>query len=435
MEQLVICGGKKLSGTVAVHGSKNAASKCMIASLLTDEPCVIENIPLSGEIDIAAEICTAVGSVVRLGDDHVCRIETAQVLTPKVPQLSRRNRLPILAIGPLVHRTGTAEVPILGGDPIGHRPIDFHFDALSRMGVRIERQENSYVASARALHGAVIEFPYPSVGATENVLLTAVRAEGRTEILNAAVEPEIMNLIAMLVLMGARIAADVEQRHITIDGVSRLHGAMIRIVPDRNEAVSFAAAALVTNGDVLVQDIEASYFQPFLTAIEQLGAHYEIQKSGIRFWGAKPYRPLSLETAPHPGFMTDWQQPFCVLLTQASGESIIHETVYEERFGFVKDLNRMGADITVSDECHGVLSCRFAHHTFNHSALIKGPTELHGTEIAMKDIRAGMAHILASLAAGGESVISGVEHIDRGYEKLDERLRGLGADIQRISKF
>lgn len=433
-EKFIIQGGKPLHGEIEIRGSKNTAPKMMIASLLTSEPCMIENIPFSAEIDITAELCEKAGSVLALdASSHLCRIETKRVITSQIPELSRRNRIPILALGPLLHRNGRAEVPVPGGCPIGHRPVNFHFDALAKMGVRIERKEHSYVAEAHDIHGADIRLSYPSVGATENVLLTSVLARGKTAISNAAVEPEITNLIEMLSSMGARIKCDIASRSIEIDGVSRLKGVSSRVMPDRNEAVSFASAVLATEGEALVHGVAEEYLSAFLSALTSIGAKFKPEKDGIRFWGKKPYRAITIETSPHPGFMTDWQQPFCVALTQAEGISRIHETVYEDRFGYAKDLARMGASIEISDECPNDHPCRFFGSTFNHSAKIKGPSLLTGASITMTDVRAGMAHIIAALAAKGESIITGIGHIDRGYEDIDGRLRILGADIVRVN--
>lgn len=430
-EKFVIVGRRPLKGEITVRGSKNAASKMMIASLLTDEACTVENVPNSVEIDITRELCETVGSSVLVRPDGSLRVETKVIRTSLVPQLSRKNRIPILALGPLLHRKGFAEVPVLGGCPIGHRPINFHVAALEKMGIKIERRENSYYAEGKDIRGAKIDFPFPSVGATENVLLTAVLAKGKTVIKNAAIEPEIVNLIQMLAAMGAKISFAESKRVIAVTGVERLRGTTWKVMPDRNEIVSFATAAIATKGEIFLKNAEASYLAAFLKKIKEAGVKFSVEKDGIRFFGSDGYNAVSIETGPHPEFMTDWQQPFCVLLTQARGESIIHETVYEDRFGYTQDLVRMGADIRLSDECRGK-KCRFAGKGFKHTAFVKGPSSLRGTQIAMTDIRAGMAHIIAALAAEGESVISGIEHIDRGYERIDERLRELGADIKRV---
>lgn len=435
-----------MSGEIEIRGSKNAASKLMIATLLTDEPCVIENVPFSSEIDITRELCERIGSKIAISEDHILSIETPDITTSLVPELSRKNRIPILAFGPLLHRKGFAEIPVLGGCYLGHRPINFHIEALHKMGVRIERREGSYYGEADDIIGNAIDFPYPSVGATENVLLTAVRARGITHITNAAVEPEILNLIEMLNAMGADIALDQEARTIRIVGVPRLHGVRARVIPDRNEIVSFAVAVLATDGHISIRGVQHTSLDTFLSAVRAIGGEVVVGSDGIEFFGKRPYKPIIIETGPHPGFMTDWQQPFCILLTQAIGESIIHETVYEDRFAYTKDLKRMGADIEVSDECLGAdpnpsradgrreafSSCRFHGATFNHSARVRGQSPLHGAEITMTDLRAGMAHMIAALSAQGESLISGIGHMERGYEKIDERLRSLGADITRV---
>lgn len=426
-----IKGGNPLRGEVQIRGSKNAASKMMVASLLTESPCMIENVPVSGEIEITKELCERIGSRVLSASDHELHIETPEIKEPRVPGLSRKNRVPILALGPLLHRRGVAEVPVLGGCPIGHRPINFHLEALNKMGARIERRESSYYAETDGLRGADIEFPWSSVGATENVMLAAVLARGTTRIKNAALEPEVLNMVEMLNGMGARITCDAAERTMEVKGVKELGPARVRVIPDRNEAASFASAALATRGEVFLRGADASHLGAFLEKVREAGGQAEIAPRGVFFRGGEKYRAVSIETLPHPGFMTDWQQPFAVLLTQASGESIIHETIYEDRFGYIKDLNRMGANISVSDECAGS-NCRLGGQTFNHTARINGPTALHGLELVMTDIRAGMAHIIAALVAEGESVIFGVEHVDRGYEKIEERLRVLGADIKRV---
>jgi UDP-N-acetylglucosamine 1-carboxyvinyltransferase len=432
-EILRIKGGRPLSGTVRVRGAKNAATKMLIASLLTKEPCSIDNLPFSADLDITRELCETVGSLISLNGDHRLFIETPDVRTTLVPELTRRNRIPILALGPLLHRRGVAEVPVAGGCPIGHRPINFHLEALNKMGIRVERRESSYFAEVPSeIHGAEIVFPYASVGATESVVLTAARAKGRTVIENAAVEPEIINMLEMLRSMGALIECDSPNRRIAVEGVEKLGGARVKVMPDRVEIVSFASAALSTGGDIFIPDISEDYLHSFLKKVKEAGGSWIAERGGIRFWGSPPYRPVNVETAPHPGFMTDWQQPFAVVLAQAEGESVIHETVFEDRFGYVKDLNRMGASIAVSDECPEGRVCRFVGHTFNHIARIRGARPLRGSDMAMTDVRAGMAHVIAALAAEGESVITGVEHLDRGYERIDERLSALGADIERV---
>ncbi len=270
------------------------------------------------------------------------------------------------------------------------------------------------------------------MGATENILLTATLAKGTTVISNAAVEPEIIGLIDMLSTMGAKIAADVEARKIVVEGVNGLGGVSARVIPDRNEAVSFAAAAIATRGKVLIRGVGDVHLAAFIKKLREIGAGCEVKADGIIFSGSDFLEAVDIETEPHPGFMTDWQQPFSVLLTRAEGISVVHETVYEDRFGYARDLKRMGAAIAVNDECPSRAKCRFYNRTFNHLATIEGPRYLRGGEMVMSDIRAGMAHVIAALMAEGESRITGIAHLDRGYEKIDERLRALGADIRRI---
>ncbi|TSC88916.1 MAG: UDP-N-acetylglucosamine 1-carboxyvinyltransferase [Parcubacteria group bacterium Gr01-1014_3] len=435
--KFIIRGGKKLEGEIRLAGAKNAATKMMVASILTSEPCVLENFPEIGDTEITAELCRSIGSNIEVEnrpDGSVLKIHTPEIKNSKVISLSRRNRIPILALGPLLARVGEAEVPILGGDKIGPRPVDIHINALTAMGAEIEILEDRYVASAKnGLHGANITFRYPSVGATENTILAAVLAVGLTEIHNAAVEPEVLDLIKMLQQMGAIIEVGAN-RNIYIDGVKELRGVTYRIMPDRNEAVSFASLAVATGGRILVKEARHDDLITFLNVLRKIGGEYEIQSGGIVFYRPpenKILKPANIETDPYPGFMTDWQQPVAVLLTQADGDSTIHETVYEDRFSYVKDLNLMGAEIKVFSQCLGGGSCRFAGRDHNHSAAIHGPSKLKAANLEVRDLRSGIAHIIAALIADGESVITGAEEIDRGYERIDERLRKLGASIIR----
>lgn len=432
--KFIVCGGNKLSGEIKLAGAKNAATKMLIASLLTSEPCVLENFPDIGDAKITEELCRAVGSQISK-DDGTLTISTPKIINYKVVSLTRRNRIPILALGPLLARVGKAEVPMLGGDKIGPRPVDIHIDALSAMGAKIDILEDRYVASAPdGLHGTEVRLRYPSVGATENTILAAVLAKGRTEIQNAAMEPEILDLIKLLQKMGAIIEFGAN-RTIFIDGVESLHGATHRIMPDRNEAVSFACLAVATDGRVLIKDAHQETLSTFLSALRRMGGDYQVLDSGIEVWKAVdgPLRPTAIETDTYPGFMTDWQQPVAVLLTQADGVSTLHETVYEDRFGYAQDLNLMGAEIKVQAKCLGEVPCRFAGKTFLHSAEIVGPRKLHAAKLAVRDLRSGIAHVIAALVAEGESEIDGIEELDRGYENLDERLKKLGANIQRVN--
>jgi UDP-N-acetylglucosamine 1-carboxyvinyltransferase len=301
---------------------------------------------------------------------------------------------------------------------------------LRNFGAVIEELENGTRLSApKGLHGAKIKLPYPSVGATEQVLLTAVRAEGLTELSGAAIEPEIMDLIAILQKMGAIISVDTD-RVIRIEGVSELKGYSHRAIFDRNEAASWACAALATNGNIFVGGARQQDMTTFLNVYRKVGGAFEIEDDGIRFWHpGGDLKPVVLETDVHPGFMTDWQQPLVVALTQAKGLSIIHETVYENRFGFTDALVQMGAQIQIYKECLGGTACRFGQRNFNHSAVISGPTPLHAADIRVPDLRGGFSHMVAALAAKGTSNVTNVQLISRGYEHFLQKLTDLGADF------
>jgi len=429
--KFVIKGGKQLIGEVSLSGAKNAATKMMVASLLTDEPCILNNFPYIGDTAIVAELCQTLGSQINRNNGAL-RIVTPSITNFKALSLSRRNRIPVLALGPLLARAGRAEVPILGGDRIGPRPVNLHFQALNALGAEINVTENSYQAVAKnGLKGARIHFEFPSVGATENALLAAVLAKGRTVITNAAVEPEILDLIKFLQKMGAIVELGAN-RTIRLEGVGCLHGATHNILPDRNEAVSFACLAIATGGRISVRGAKQDDLITFISALRRIGGGCDITNGGIVFYRNGDLIATEIETDTHPGFMTDWQQPFTVLLTQARGISVVHETIYEDRFGYTEDLHQMGADIQVFAKCLGELPCRHNGKGCRHSAIIKGPTPLKGANCAVRDLRSGMVNIISALVAEGESVISGIEEIDRGYVKVDERLRKLGADIKRL---
>lgn len=432
MGRFIIKGGAPLTGKIQLAGSKNAATKLMLTSLLTDEPCTLTNFPRIGDAAITEDLCRNIGSDISVSGNTV-KIYTPRIKNSKVSQLTRRNRTPILALGPLLARVGEAEVPVLGGDNIGPRPVNFHVSALEALGATVKKTPTSFVASAKkGLHGNIIEFPFPSVGATENSILAAVLAKGKTVIKNAALEPEIISVVKMLQNMGAIIELGAE-RDIYIEGVEHLRGATHEVPPDRNEAVSFACLGIMTGGDILLSGAIQEHLLTFLNVVRRIGAEYEVVSGGIRFWRPNSLKSAYIETAAHPGFMTDWQQPLVVLLTQAEGTSIIHETIYEDRFGYAKDLNSIGAKIVVSKDCPDGRWCRFAAKGVPHVARIEGPTELRGGgKFVVRDLRSGMVDIIAALVAKGESEIEGVEEIDRGYENIDGRLRKLGADIRRV---
>lgn len=429
-----IVGGQPLKGEIELSGAKNASSKMFLAALLTKEPVMIENVPRHAEIKITEEILFSVGAKTRWLDEHAITVEAAEISSPAVTELSRKNRLSILTLAPLLHRRNEAFVPVVGGDKIGPRPVNFHLDALKKMGARIEELADGYRAFVdERLRGTVIELPYPSVGATETVILAGVMAQGRTVIKNAAIEPEVMELVKMLQKMGAIIEVGIG-RQFEIIGVEELHGCRVKVMPDRNEAVSYACMALGTGGEIFVKGAVHDHLINFLNAVRKIGGTYEVREDGILFRRDNGLRGIELETDTHPGFMTDWQQPFSVVLTQAQGTSVVHETVYEERFGYTEVLKKMGADITLFPNCLGEVPCRFKGMNYKHAAVIKGPTPLKAAPISVSDIRAGLAFVVAALVAEGKSVLTGIEHLDRGYERLEEKLKGLGAEISRVEE-
>lgn len=427
----VIEGGRPIQGTVAIGGAKNAISKQLIASLLTDKPCVFTNVPRISEIDVLLGMLEDVGTQHEWTDSHTLTVQTPRITKSEVGQkYSGVNRIPILLLAPLLHRAGEVTVPVVGGCRIGARPVNFHIDALKLMGAEIDYGAEKYVARCSRLKGKTIRLPYPSVGATENIIIAGVLAQGTTVIQNAAVEPEIIDTILFLQKMGALIRVDVDRR-IIIEGVQRLEGATHHTITDRIEAASFAAAAVACDGRVKILNAQQEHMITFLNEIRKVGGGFTIEDDGILFYRHLSYLSAThLETDVHPGFMTDWQQPFVVLLTQASGVSVIHETVYEDRFGYTRILSRMGANIDLARACLGNKPCRFVDQDYNHSCIVKGPSRLKGQDMTIPDLRAGFANIIAGLVAEGTSTIRGVKYVERGYAQVAEKLAGIGAAIE-----
>ncbi len=426
-----IIGGKPLNGEVRIRGAKNAIPKIMVAALLSDEPCILHNIANVSDVSIVTKMIELLGGEVENTNQGSLKIQAKKLQPASARQLhsiAGTSRIPILFAGPLLHRAGKATLPSLGGCEIGTRPVDFHLQALQTLGATEHDVEGGYELSAQKLFGAKIELNYPSVMATEQVLLSACLAEGVTELRGAAVEPEILDLICVLQKMGAIISVDTD-RVITITGVRKLHGFEHSVMPDRIEAGSWACAAAATNGRIFVRGARQADMMTFLNAFRQIGCEYNVRDDGIEFWRGKNTQPISLETDVHPGFMTDWQQPFTVLLTQIDGLSTVHETVYEDRFGFTKILNDMGAKIQLYQNCLGKLPCRFAQRNYQHSAVISGPTKLKGQKIVVPDLRAGFSYVIAALVAEGQTTITNINLIKRGYENFEDKLKAIGANL------
>lgn len=432
---LEVQGGHPLTGRIKVRGAKNFVPKAMVAALLGTTPSLLKNVPLIRDVDIVCGLLELHG--VKTDYDSASgqlvidpsNVEAAQVAS--IDTLAGSSRIPILFCGPLLHRLGEAIIPDLGGCVIGDRPIDFHLSILRSFGAQVDKLESGiHIAAPEGLRGAVIELPYPSVGATEQTLLAGVQAEGITELRGAAIEPEIMDLINVLQKMGAIISVDTD-RTIQIEGVENLEGFTHTALSDRIEAASWGSAALATHGDIFVEGASQPEMITFLNKFRKVGGAFSVEPDGIRFYHpGGELKPIVLETNVHPGFMTDWQQPMVVALTQAHGLSIVHETVYEQRFGFTKALNKMGAQIQLYRECLTGLACRFGQRNYYHSAAISGPTPLHGADITIPDLRGGFSHLIAALAADGKSTVRGIDMISRGYEHFLTKLGSLGAQVK-----
>lgn len=413
--------------------------KAMVAALLGETPSLLRNVPLIRDVDIVGDMLRLHGVTIQHDKEageltiDASRVEAVRVADIDV--IAGSSRIPILFCGPLLHRLGEAFIPDLGGCVIGNRPIDFHLNILRAFGATVEKMESGiHIDAPQGLKGSVIELPYPSVGATEQTLLAGVQAEGITELRNAAVEPEILDLINVLQKMGAIISVDID-RTIRIEGVKTLKGYRHTAIPDRIETASWAAAALSTHGDIYVEGAKQPDMGTFLNVYRKVGGEFEVHHDGIRFFHpGGELKSIVLETNVHPGFMTDWQQPLVVSLTQARGLSIVHETVYEKRFGFTKALCQMGAQIQLYRECLGGLPCRFGQRNFYHSAVISGPTPLTGADIEIPDLRGGFSHLIAALSAQGVSNVSGIDMISRGYEHFLRKLNALDAKVELLQR-
>lgn len=438
---LKVTGGVPLQGTIRASGAKNAMTKLLVASLLSDKRCRFYNVPDIGDVEVTVDLCKEIGMEVDWDRAAgVMEVVTKELKTTYIPQrFSGSNRIPILMIGALLGRTDQdIIVPTAGGCLIGKRPVDFHIQALEALGAVIEfrvmKREGAYFAHAhQGLKGTLITLPYPSVGATENTILASITAKGCTVIKNAATEPEIIDLVLFLQKLGAIITIDVD-RTIRIQGTRHFHEVEHTVISDRIEAASWGMAAICSKGRVFVEGAKHVDMVTFLNKLREVGGGFEVKNQGIEFFYDGPLRGgVHLETDVHPGFATDWQQPFAVLLTQAGGSSVIHETVYENRFGYTETLKEMGADISPFKQCLGGKTCRFNSHSFNHSVVVKGVTPLVAKDIIIPDLRAGFAYIMAALTAEGTSTISGLQFVERGYQDLVKKLELLGASVERLA--
>lgn len=436
-DSLHITGGSPLTGEVSVRGSKNAVPKLMVAALLTEQPVTIRNVAFIRDTWLVTELMEALGSSAssRPGDGEVTITarEVHAAATRELAYFHERSRIPVLTCAPLLHRTGSAEIWKPGGCSIGERPVDLHLAVLRAFGVVTERTETGYRLSVPSggMKGGIVDLNYPSVGATEQFLLGAVVAEGDSELRNAAIEPEIVDLICFLQRMGALITVRSE-RVIQVTGVSQLRGVDHTAIPDRLEAASWAGLALATGGHITVNGLRQEDLTTYLNVFRRAGGEFDFCSDGSRaaFWREREMlRPLMVETDVHPGFMTDWQSPLATALTQADGITVLHETVHENRLGYTDALRALGAQIQVFTECLGPTKCRFGSRNHRHSAVIVGPAKLEGTNLHVPDLRGGFSYVLAALAAQGDSIITGVSLLDRGYENFREKLLAVGAKL------
>lgn len=424
MDRIIIEGGKPLNGAVVIGGAKNAALPIMCASLLSDEPLVLSNIPHLADITTMAHLLTSLG--VQLEVDCTAQTmgfagRTLALHAEHVPHTTahydivRKMRASVLVLGPLLARCEQAKVSLPGGCAIGSRPVDLHLGALEAMGAQIELDAGYIIAKAPGgLKGAEIEFAKVSVGATENILMAATLADGVTVLKNAACEPEVVDLANCLTAMGAQIEG-IGTNTLTITGVEKLHGAAHRVMPDRIEAGTYAAAAAITGGELELLHCDASVMTPTLKALRDAGVAVEEGDGIIRVKADTALKPFTLETQPYPGFPTDMQAQLMTLACLADGESRIRETIFENRFMHVPELQRMGADITVD----------------GNEAVIRGVKAFNPAEVMATDLRASVSLVLAALATEGATTINRVYHIDRGYEWIEDKLRAVGANITR----
>ena len=425
MDSIRITGGKRLAGKIPISGAKNSALTLLPCALLTEGKLTLGNLPRLADVDNFSHLLNGLGAStkvagVRKGEfGRKMTLEAKDIASTVAPyDRVRKMRASILVLGPMLSRAGESTVSLPGGCAIGDRPIDLHLRALEAMGAEIELAAGyvKAVAPRGRLPGGDYSFPVVSVGATENALMAAVLASGRSQLFNAAREPEIVDLCNLLVAMGGKIDG-IGSSHLTIDGVDGLDGCTYDVMPDRIEAGSYACAAGITGGSIELVGARPSDMLAITNALAAAGLAIEFTDSGIKVSADGPLKPLSVSTAPYPGFPTDMQAQFMAMLTVAEGQSFLEETIFENRYMHVPELRRMGAEI----EVHG------------RSAIVKGGANLTGAQVMATDLRASMSLVLAGLAAEGETEVLRVYHLDRGYERLEEKLQAVGATIERVS--
>jgi UDP-N-acetylglucosamine 1-carboxyvinyltransferase len=417
MDKIRLVGGRPLEGTVRISGAKNAALPELCAALLTDEPVVLHNVPDVRDIVTMTRVLEALGANVASRVGGTIEVRAATLSSIEAPyDLVKTMRASVLVLGPLVAREGRARVSLPGGCAIGARPIDLHLSALEKLGAAIEVRHGYVEAQASSLRGAQIAFDTITVTGTENVIMAACRAEGETVIQNAAREPEIGDLCDMLRAMGAEIEGDGTST-VRVRGVDTLHAATHAVLPDRIETGTYLAACAIAGGDIEIRACRPDSLRAVIDQFREVGARIEEGPNNLRVRAPRVVRPANVATHPYPGFPTDMQAQYMALMTQASGSAAVTETIFENRFMHVAELQRMGANVRID----------------GRTAFVSGPTPLSGARVMATDLRASASLVLAGLAAAGETVVDRIYHLDRGYHRIDEKLRGLGADIERLS--
>jgi len=418
MERFVIKGNQPLKGTIQVNGAKNAALKILAASLLTDKKLTVSNVPQIEDIFRLIELLKEVGVKIENGSKGVYQLEAKNIKATELnPDIASKLKGSILMVGPLLARQGEASFCRSGGCVIGQRPRDIFMDGFEAFGAKVKESKKGYYLSTKQLKGTKFVFPLISVTATEAMILTAVLAKGKTTLINTACEPEIVNLADFLNQSGAKIKG-AGTPFMEIEGVASLKGGECQVIPDRMEAGSFIALGVASNSPIKVTNMDPSHLEVLWSLLDKVGANLEIGKDFVEIKPSSKLKAINLKTHEYPGFPTDLQSPFTVLMTQAEGLSLIHETIFEGRLFYTDSLNQMGAKIIMADP---------------HRVIIQGPTQLSGRHLTSPDIRAGIALVIAALIAEGESVIDNIYQIDRGYEKIEERFQKLGASIKRVA--
>ncbi len=417
-EKLIISGENRLQGTVRINGAKNSALSIMAATLLTKDVCILRNVPRLTDVETMAAVIRKLGIKVEWRGDNTLYIDSDDFNNCEAPyELVKMMRGSILVMGPLLARLKKAKISLPGGCSIGARPVDYHIKGFETLGAQVEVEKGYIEAKVDKLKGDDIYLDFPSLGATENIMMAACLAEGVTKIENAAKDPEVVELGHFLNKMGAKVKG-LGTDLIEIEGVKKLHGVDYTIIPDRIEAGTYMIAAAITGGDVLIEKADPLLLKPLIVKLEEAGVRIELEKNLIKVIGPDRVKAMDIKTLPFPGFPTDMQPQFMALSCVAKGTSVITETVFEKRFVHTGDLIRMGADIKVE----------------GHSAIIKGVKKLSAAPVMASDLRGGAALILAGLVAEGTTELSRIYHLDRGYVKLEEKLNSLGADIKRVKE-